>query len=158
MAVETKDVAAYAVRVALQGVKQRAQIHYTQGPDRWWGIHNGSTGLNQPAWADCSSYTTWIFWQARRHMRGAPGDDVVNGQDWKSGYTGTHLEHGHIHEGGVDHWHAGRTLVFYGKPTVGHVALYVGDGMVVSHGSESGPVYVRWDYRNDWNRSIAYPL
>lgn len=47
-------------------------------------------------------------------------------------------------------------LVLYGNPTGGdaHVTIVVGrreDGtlMVVSHGSEGGPFYVRFDYRAD---------
>jgi cell wall-associated NlpC family hydrolase len=44
-------------------------------------------------------------------------------------------------------------LVFYAKSgsTPSHVAIVVGrrEGrpMVVSHGSESGPLYLPWDYR-----------
>jgi cell wall-associated NlpC family hydrolase len=40
--------------------------------------------------------------------------------------------------------------VFYGNQGAGiaeHVAVYVGNGMVISHGSEAGPFLLRWDYR-----------
>jgi cell wall-associated NlpC family hydrolase len=153
------QVAEHCRRVALAGVRARADIHYTQKwPERWWGIQHACTGKNQPRFADCSAYTTWIFWWCRKYLRGSAGEDIVNGQDWKAGYTGTQLQYGRTHKQGVGAWYPGRTLVFYGKPTVSHVAIYVGDGMVVSHGSESGPNYVRWNYRTDFNRAKAYSV
>jgi cell wall-associated NlpC family hydrolase len=153
------DVAMQARRVALEGVNQRAHIHYTQAAARWQGIARGLRGpAHQPDYADCSAYTTWCFWTARVVLRGRAGTDIVNGTAWKSGYTGTQIQHGRLHHHGVGAWYAGRTLVFYGRPTVEHVALYVGNGKVVSHGTEAGPLYLDWDYRPDFSQARAYTV
>jgi cell wall-associated NlpC family hydrolase len=103
---------------------------------------------------NCSAYVTWCVWQARVKHRGKAGVDVMNGANWSSGWTGTLLQHGKRHTS-TRWWKPGRTLVFYGNP-VDHVALYVGGGMVVSHGSESGPSYLHYSYRPDFNQARAY--
>jgi cell wall-associated NlpC family hydrolase len=67
--------------------------------------------------------------------------DVVNGANWNYGYTGTQLNHGKP----VRKWAHKRVgdLIHYR----GHVAIYIGGGLVVSHGSEAGPLICRWNYR-----------
>ena len=43
-------------------------------------------------------------------------------------------------------------LVLYGvvaRPRTQHVAILVGDGWVISHGSDPGPYKLRWNYRSD---------
>jgi hypothetical protein len=79
-------------------------------------------------------------------------DDVVNGLDWTAGYTGTMLKNGRP----VNHVENVKPgdCVLYGTEWPGkHVAIVVGrqEGvpMVVSHGSEEGPFFVRYDYRSD---------
>jgi cell wall-associated NlpC family hydrolase len=152
-------VALQVRRNALAGVQQRGSIHYTQAAHRWYGITNGIIGPDrQPHYADCSAYATWCVWSARKTIRGKVGADTINGEAWRWGYTGTMLEHGALHHHGVDAWYPGRTLIFYGKPSVVHVAIYVGRGMVVSHGSESGPLYLPWNYRPDFNQARAYSV
>lgn len=141
--------AAEVVAAAMEGVRDRADIHYSQGLVlRWSGIA-GKLLNRQPSYADCSSYTTWLMWRARKKVRGSAGVDIVNGQDWTEGYTGTQTNHGHRHRFGVRAYKAGRTLVFYNNDQgqIGHVAVYVGHGMVVSHGSEAGPLYLTYNYR-----------
>lgn len=87
-----------------------------------------------------------VEWPVSAHRR----RDVVNGANWKAGFTGTQVAHGRRIKGGRL---ARGDLVFYANSgsTPRHVAICVGkrDGraMVVSHGSESGPLYLRWDYR-----------
>lgn len=151
--------AAEVVRVAMNGVRDRADIHYTQTLLRWSGI-NRSITVGQPPYADCSSYATFTFWRARKKYRGGPGVDIVNGANWKAGYTGTMLNHGIKHRSRTSSrfYKAGRTLIFYGPGTkVTHVAIYVGNGMVVSHGSEAGPLLLPWNYRGVIEARV-YPL
>jgi cell wall-associated NlpC family hydrolase len=155
----TARVAAHARAVALQGVAQAAKIHYTQNAVlRWDGINHHHTGRNQPDYADCSAYATWVEWWSRIYIRGRAGLDVMNDQDWRSGWTGTLLQHGKRHRAGMTYWYPGRTLVFYGKPTVEHVAIYVGGGKVVSHGNEAGPLLLPVGYRSDMNQARAYTV
>ena len=133
------------------GYRNKDKVHYTQKSRRWDGInkdYQASKG-EYPKYADCSAYATWCIWNGLDHYRCR---DTVNGLRWKGGYTGTMLNHGkrirklaNVLPG---------DCVIYGRGGNGrHTAIVVGrrDGvpMVVSHGSESGPYYVRWDYRSD---------
>lgn len=146
------------VNKALEGVTKRAGIHYSQRLAlRWVGIDQHMI-KGQPPYADCSAYCSWLMWRARLVVRGSAGLDIVNGEKWQAGYTGTMLNHGHRHRFGPSMWNPGRTLVFYGKPTVEHVAVYVGNGKVVSHGSEAGPLLLPWNYRSDFNQARSYGL
>ena len=92
-----------------------------------------------PTYADCSSFATWCYDAA-----GAPDPNGLgyNG----AGYTGT------LFPRGVETATAAPgDLVFYGgsEAVPAHVAIAVGDGHVVSHGSEIGPLLVPQGYRND---------
>lgn len=160
------DVARHAVSSALAGVRKRDEILYSQDMTlRWGGIHNKIRLPQVPRYADCSSFTTWILHNARWHVRGTPGADVVNGTRWQSGYTGTQVGHGRLHRHGPKFWKAGRTLVFYGAPhDISHVAIYVGKDkatgkyMVVSHGQSSGPHFLPYNYRDDFIEARAYAV
>jgi len=106
-----------------------------------------------------------VLHNARIAVRGSAGEDVINGQHWRAGYTGTQTAHGTLHRFGTRFWKPGRTLVFYGQPhDISHVALYVGKDkvtgrhMVVSHGSDSGPNFIPYDYRSDFREARAYPV
>lgn len=134
-------------RAAILGIKNSAAIHYTQGPRRWDGIsknlkaHKGQF----PIYADCSAFATWCLWNGLNHFGVR---DTVNGEHWSGGYTGTMLDHGKrvVHS---TNWLRG-DLFIYGNGAPGeHVALYLGGGMVASHGSEAGPFKLRWNYRSD---------
>lgn len=142
-----------AVEAALLGVKHAPAIHYTQLGARWEGIAEGHKAWRGefPKNADCSSFATWCLWSGLHHY-GAR--DTVNDQRWKAGFTGSMAGHGR-RVSGPDAALRG-DLVLYGNPTGGdaHVTLVVGRDqggrlMVVSHGSEGGPFYVRFDYRTD---------
>jgi len=134
------------VRAAMLGYKHKDEVHYTTGPRRWDGITNRCRSHlgRYPKWADCSSYVTWCLWDAL----GGPnaGPDIVNGQSWRGGYTGTLRDHGRrvtleIAMPG--------DLVHYGLGTGSHVAIVVGKDRAISHGSEDGPFLVKPDYRDD---------
>lgn len=136
------------VRSALLGHMHAADVHYTTGPRRWDGITNRRRAdLGRfPRFADCSSYVTWCIWDAL----GGPeaGPDVVNGQFWKGGYTGTMKQHGRRVPGGLASAKPG-DLVLYGPGTGKHVTIVVAADRVISHGSEAGPYLLKPDYRPD---------
>jgi hypothetical protein len=138
------DARERAVRSAMLGVKNRDKIRYTQQAARWDGINRGCRAYkgSYPTSADCSSFVTWCLWDAL----GGKGPDIVNGADWKQGYTGTQVNHGK--RVSLDQIRRG-DLVFYGGSggIPGHVAMYVGDGKVVSHGSDPGPMILNTTYR-----------
>jgi cell wall-associated NlpC family hydrolase len=87
---------------------------------------------------DCSSLATGCYFIAGLLD---PNNLHYNGQ----GYTGTLAVHGKwvsVPEPG--------DLVLYGWGfPYHHVAIYVGGGRVVSHGSESGPLLLYTRYRSD---------
>jgi len=139
-----------AVNAALLAYRNRSRVHYTQGSRRWRGIdarRNAAQG-EFPAYADCSAFTTWCLWNGLHLGYNKP--DVVNGYRWRAGFTGTQIRHGRritvgeMMEG---------DLVFYATygyiPT--HVAICVGRrygrAYVISHGNESGPLFLPYSYR-----------
>jgi cell wall-associated NlpC family hydrolase len=133
------------LQAAVLGLHNAPAIHYTQGELRWQGIdRNRVAAVGQfPTWADCSSYFTWCVWNGINvHLHHS---DVVNGARWQAGYTGTLLEHGQQVQAP-----APGDAVVYGSAWPGeHVALYTGGGLVVSHGSEAGPLLLPMRYRSD---------
>ena len=140
------------VQAATLALHHAPKVHYTQGAKRWDGIanrRNARTG-EFPTNADCSSFATWCLWNGLRLGFGL--GDLVNGAGWAAGYTGTMLTHGKRVR------HLGNVMrgdcVLYGSGAPGeHVTIVVGIvggvPMVVSHGSEAGPFYVRYNYRGD---------
>lgn len=129
-------------------LRDPAGVHYTQGPQRWEGIHSGlkiSKG-QYPHHGDCSSTHTWLLWNALRHF--GVSDDLVNGQHWSAGYTGTIAAHGKLVRK-LAHAQIGDAVLYGPAPTFEHVATYIGGGMVFSHGSEAGPFKLPIDYRPD---------
>lgn len=137
------------VHNALFCVSRRSAIHYTQDARRWEGIakHRRVRHDRYPHFADCSAFVTWLLWTALTTVAHDP-HDIVNGAKWRGGYTGTMVEHGaRVHS----HMLPG-DAVFYGDQGHGvpeHVAVYIGGGHVVSHGSEGGPYILNIDYRHD---------
>jgi hypothetical protein len=144
--VNIKSLRVRVVRAALLGHAHRGKVHYTMKARRWDGITNRCRShLGRfPIWADCSSYVTWCLWDAF----GGPnaGPDVVNGDSWRAGYTGTQKQHGRRVR--LEDAMPG-DLVHYGGGDGAHVTIVVGKNKVVSHGSEGGPFLLRPDYRDD---------
>jgi len=155
------DHAAHARKIIAMSaramVKGKRRVHYTQSPVRWSGIHNELTitAGNFPVYCDCSSTATWMLWDAIHRTYGVR--DLVNGTDWKSGWTGSMYRRGKlvVHDKNLKIG----DLIFYGDQGGGipeHVAVYVGGGKVFSHGSEGGPYILGLDYRGDRRMSRRY--
>jgi hypothetical protein len=140
--IRARDLAIQAASLAL---RNHAAIQYTMDARRWDPIKR-----NRKAWRgefgrfeDCSSFATWCLWNGLDHFG---IKDVVNGQQWRAGFTGTMLDHGQrVARANV----LRGDLLFYANPQrqINHVTIYIGGGMVISHGQEPGPVKVRMDYR-----------
>ena len=116
-------------QVALYAHAHGQPAIYTEGSGRWQGMNDHVKFPNLPYEADCSSFVTWLFYTC--------GRNDPNGTHYANGYTGTLTEHGKRVEAPTS-----GDLVFYHRPgssTVSHVAMYVGDGHVVSHGKPGGP-------------------
>jgi hypothetical protein len=143
--VRARRIAVASFRLAYQ---HAPQVHYTMGSGRFGGIRAGLRYADgrYPTNEDCSSMYTWALWNALTSVAGMGFPDVVNGADFKAGYTGTLLSHGER----VDNRIPGDAVI-YGSGFPGkHVAMVAEDtDMVYSHGSEAGPFYVRWNYRSD---------
>jgi hypothetical protein len=144
----SRDQARNATNMALQaavlGYHHRASIHYTEGGQRWSGIngHKKAWRGQYPPFADCSAFVTWALWNGLDHYHIR---DVVNRLAWRAGYTGTMLEHGRK----VDSPFPGCAIIYGSGYPGAHTALYTGGGLVVSHGSEPGPMLIPWRYRSD---------
>lgn len=147
----------YVKKAALEGLKRKGRMEYTWSPRRWDGIDHKRNGLKgeAPLSADCSAFATWCLWTVLVHHFGLT-KDIVNGQSWKEGYTGTLTNHGRKIENRRN-WRRG-DLILYGDPygPSGHVAVYIGLGMVVSFGGQGGPYLLKWDYRSDYHSTRRY--
>lgn len=133
-----------ALQAAVLGYHHAPQIHYTQEGARWEGIdrHRKAWRGEFPNNADCSAYVTWCLWNGLDHFH---HNDNVNGQNWRAGYTGTLATHGRQ----VSHLLPGDIVLYGSGWPYDHTALYTGGGLVVSHGSEIGPLLLPYDYRRD---------
>jgi Putative peptidoglycan binding domain/NlpC/P60 family len=133
-----KTVRQRIVEAAYLGYRNRSAIHYTQSGQRMQGVREQLKPPHFPVWEDCSSFVTWCYYAA-----GAPDP---NGRGYDGlGYTGTQFPRGaHVASPMPG------DLVFYGGGSVPkHVAVYVGKGLVISHGSEPGPYLLPRNYRSD---------
>jgi cell wall-associated NlpC family hydrolase len=142
-----------AIQAAVVALRHAPAVHYTQGPRRWDGINRGLLGARGqfPSYADCSSFVTWCLWNGMRlHHR----PDTVNGQAWHAGYTGTQIAHGTrvTSERAI----LPGDLAFYGSGRPSHVAICIGGGLVISHGSEPGPFKLKLHYRRDFLQVRRY--
>lgn len=131
------------VRIALYAYSQRDVIHYSQDFAR--RMSDFGPPPNVPNYTDCSGLATWVY-----KCAGAPDPNGFGYNGY--GYTGTMTAHGtkvslaSLRKG---------DLIFYGFP-VSHVAIYIGGGRVVSHGSEPGPLLLNMYYRSDVNHARRY--
>lgn len=114
----------------------RDHVHYEQ----FRPMQSLDDGHRLPQTMDCSENATVCYKRA-----GAPDP---NGLGYNGlGYTGTLARQGRAVT--LNEARPG-DLVLYGEPWPHHhVAVYVGFGRVISHGSESGPLLLPVDYRSD---------
>jgi cell wall-associated NlpC family hydrolase len=126
-------------------LEHASEIHYTQGPRRWEGIDRDLRARRGefPRYADCSALVTWLLWQGLGRF-GVP--DVVNGANWHAGFISTLLSHGRA-LGRREPIRLG-DLAFYLAGGPHHVAICIGGGKVVSHGTPHGPAKLTLDYRS----------
>jgi len=97
---------------------------------RWVGINDRICPMNVPATSDCSSFVTWIYWT----MFGN-GPDILNGEGWSAGYTGTLWDHGTLVSDG--NFVVGDICIYGTSYPFDHAAIYLGGGYVISHGTDS---------------------
>lgn len=144
-----------AAQAALLGWRNRGNVHYDQGQHRFDGIakHRDASKGQYPAVADCSAYATWCLWNGLYLPFEKP--DVVNALFWRYGNTGSMIRQGRSIKW-TGHMRKGDVVFYaYQGTTPTHCAIMVGRDpnhskgkpMVVSHGSESGPLYLPYDYR-----------
>lgn len=132
------------VDACILGYNLRAQIHYTMGNLRMWGVRNRVKPPSVPKYEDCSSFATWVYWVS--------GAADPNGRGYDGyGYTGTLAL-----KGTRTNSPRPGNLGFYGSYPYGHVVIYVGEGKCVSHGSEGGPYLLYPNYRNDFSHWRTY--
>lgn len=157
-----RELAVNAMELVLH---HAAAVHYTEGDQRWQGLHKGLIAARGefPTEGDCSSTVTWAEAQGL-HFR-FKHDDLVNGESWQGGYTGTIAPdeaHRRASQGRVVLHRKNilrADLQLYGTAYPwAHVAMlvgvatsgqYKGEQMVISHGSEGGPYYLPAAYRSD---------
>jgi hypothetical protein len=148
--IKARSLTAHAMDL---GLKRAPAIHYTQNGRRWDGIRLLLKAWKGkfPHYADCSAFVTWCLWNGLDHYSIG---DIVNGQKWAGGYTGTLLEHGfEIHK--WRHCRRGDVVIYGNGGTGKHTAIVrrlhpiTRKPYVVSHGSESAPYYLPIDYRSD---------
>jgi len=146
---EKRKIRAAMSNYMLRCEHSRPQIHYSQArPYHHLGVtpEHGFT-------ADCSSYVTGVyFWSS--DQSNLPVRDP-NGLSWSGyGYTGTLLHENIAHHAPEDKYLVGDMALFGPAYRTKHVTICRTPGtsntsIWSSHGSESGPVPTRLNYRSD---------
>lgn len=129
-------------------------MQYSEGSNRWSGIAEDKRAYKNeyPPFADCSSSGAWVYWDATRAEKLV---DFVNGLGWRAGNTtsmvrcGQNVNRNELLRGDA---------VFYGgsRTEPEHLAIYIGNNRVFSHGSPGGPRILSIDYRTDINQFKRY--
>jgi hypothetical protein len=134
-------------------LEHASEINYTHGARRWEGIDRDRRARRGefPRNADCSALATWILWQG---LGPFCVPDVVNGANWHAGFISTLLSHGRA-LGPREPIRLG-DLAFYLPGGRHHVAVCIGGGRVVSHGTPFGPAKLTLRYRADLHSIRRY--
>jgi hypothetical protein len=115
---------------------ERADIGYNQArpiPTIHYGIRPPQT----PSYLDCSGlYATCMWLAGKAHLLG-PLASAGYGNTWEFARHGSRISVAQLRPGDA---------VYYGSD-LGHMAVYVGGGRVISHGSARGPLLLPHDYR-----------
>jgi cell wall-associated NlpC family hydrolase len=132
------------VAAAMWAANSGKYISYSQGGSRWSGITKHVCPYQGvPPVTDCSAFVTWLFWSAFGN-----GNDFINGQGWRAGYTGTMGSHGTSVS--LAQARPG-DIVLYGSGTYDHATLYVGNNKVVSFGSNGPAKLLPINYRSGYH-------
>jgi lysozyme family protein len=144
------SIRAQIVTWALWGVTNNARISYTQGSTRFSAL--GTPG-SLPLATDCSAFATLCYAWA-----GAPNPNFPGRYDaGAGGFTGTLLTHcKHVPLAGAK---PGDLVVWTSprNPKGSHAAILVATGtnpMLVSHGSDAGPVKVKFSDEDAIQRQL----
>jgi cell wall-associated NlpC family hydrolase len=135
-----EDIQSHMYATAFDIYNERANETYSEDAvPRWDGINDHICPPLVPMYSDCSSTVTWIYWTLFGN-----GPDFLSQMNWTNGWTGSLNQHGvAVAPANASTLQIG-DLCFYYFP-MHHVAMYVGNGMVVSHGMD--PVgYYPYDY------------
>jgi hypothetical protein len=124
------------------GVANNPAIHYTEDTRRDDYLHGAKAHL--PIWTDCSGWVTYCYW--------ASGLPDPSGLDYRYlGYTGTLLANAYKHGKVLTNLAAAKPgdPIVIGPGTGWHTTICVQqapDPIVVSHGSEPGPLSEHQSY------------
>lgn len=123
------------VAYALWGYNNRPSIHYVQSRP----MDHLNDLYHLPEYEDCSQFYT--------KTAKAAGISDPNGLNYNgAGYTGTLGSHG-VRVTNLASALPGDAILYGSAPSFEHVACYIGNGRVVSHGSEGGPYLLMATYR-----------
>jgi hypothetical protein len=138
--------AAAWAQIAVKDDKDDSAEYYTQGAMRWQGVRAvyGKVTVGKPPilrGGDCSAgYTRWWLW-AWQQSTGRIPHDVVNGCNWRAGYTGSisvvcrRVQTPQVGD-----------AILYGSGTYSHVTgvFDVSSKTCISHGRDRAEIY-GWD-------------
>lgn len=115
---------------------------------RMWGVTHRVKAGRFPRFADCSAFCVWLRWACgMSDPTGLGFDGFGNSQSMWDNPLGKAV---------VGVLEAG-DFCFYGRGgETEHVTIYVGNGMVVSHGMPGGPYLWRYRYRTDYMGARRY--
>lgn len=123
---------------------ERDSIGYSQArpvPTIFYGIRPPQT----PSYLDCSGLAATCYWLAGQAALLSPLANAGWGNTWEFARHGRLISVSSLRPG---------DLVYYGS-NLGHMAVYVGGGKVISHGSAPGPLLLPTGYRTV-NQCRAY--
>lgn len=142
----TAQEVAEARHIIVEGARWMAdhsdEVNYTELGLRWSAINEDRriAAGQYLQYGDCSSTATWLLWNGLTH-RNRDFPDIVNGAQWRYGWTGTIARHGKpvpsLRQLDVG------DLILYGSGwPYRHVTVALGDGKCFSHGTQAGPFII----------------
>jgi hypothetical protein len=134
---------------ALYLYHMRSQVRYTMSASRMSIVRRWLTPTNAfsfgQLWEDCSSIGKGMFkWIGVVDPNGFGYGTKASPNPW--GFTGTMSQHGRTIERRVSLLKIGDAM-FTGSGSYTHVWYYIGGGLAMSHGKDSDPRIVPWNYR-----------
>jgi len=128
-AVSSSDARSQLVACGEALYNNRGSEHYTEGGSRWQGITDRVRPPNAPTYSDCSSAVSWCYWTVF-----GGGADILNGDSWQGGYTGTMASHGRAIP--CSQMQPGDVALYGSGAPWDHAEMYMGGGRMVSHGAD----------------------